>query len=189
LRILAEAAISTAMPADSHLLTTPVEGFLSALEGTVPEWSMVYGRGHHDPGLDDRLFELNRARDAQRRGKPPLKWRVTFLWSGSLSPYDRVRGGFPVAVGPDFIRTTWGVVRFKPEELPSNLTATAAAPLRNRVMDWMKTGQSIDIRVALTGRLTPEESLVYDFSHEEEGQGLIMPVVRVEQVDYLLIEP
>ena len=38
----------------------------------------------------------------------------------------------------------------------------------------------------MTGRLIPDESLVYDFSHEEEGQGLIMPVIRVERVYYLL---
>jgi hypothetical protein len=39
----------------------------------------------------------------------------------------------------------------------------------------------------MTGHLIPEESVIYDFSHEEEGQGLIMPVVRVEHVQYFLI--
>jgi hypothetical protein len=53
----------------------------------------------------------------------------------------------------------------------------------------MNRGKSIDLKVALTGRLIPEESVIYDFSHEQEGQGLIMPVVRVEQVQYLLVEP
>ena len=41
----------------------------------------------------------------------------------------------------------------------------------------------------MTGHLITEESVIYDFSHEEEGQGLIMPVVEVEQVDYLLAAP
>jgi len=41
----------------------------------------------------------------------------------------------------------------------------------------------------MTGRLIPGESLVYDFSHEEEGLGLIMPFVRVEQVDFVLPAP
>jgi hypothetical protein len=38
----------------------------------------------------------------------------------------------------------------------------------------------------MTGTLIPSESIVYDFSHGEEGRGLIMPVVRVERVDVLL---
>ena len=39
----------------------------------------------------------------------------------------------------------------------------------------------------MMGRLIPEESLVSDFSHDEEGLGLIMPVVRIERVEYLLV--
>lgn len=39
----------------------------------------------------------------------------------------------------------------------------------------------------MTGRLVPEESLIYDFAHEEPGRGMVMPVVRLERVDYLLI--
>jgi hypothetical protein len=39
----------------------------------------------------------------------------------------------------------------------------------------------------MTGRLVPDESLVYDFSHDQEGRGLIMPFVRVEQVDFLKV--
>jgi len=38
----------------------------------------------------------------------------------------------------------------------------------------------------MVGRLVPEESLVYDFSHDEEGVGIIMPVVRIERIEYLL---
>jgi hypothetical protein len=34
--------------------------------------------------------------------------------------------------------------------------------------------------VVMTGRLIPDESVVYDFSHDQDGLGLIMPVVRVE---------
>jgi hypothetical protein len=52
----------------------------------------------------------------------------------------------------------------------------------------MKDGKPIDIKVAMTGHLIPEESVIYDFSHEQEGQGLIMPVVRIERMDYLLVE-
>ena len=38
----------------------------------------------------------------------------------------------------------------------------------------------------MSGRLIPEESIIYDFSHDEEGVGVVMPVVRIEQLDYLL---
>jgi hypothetical protein len=38
----------------------------------------------------------------------------------------------------------------------------------------------------LVGTLIPTESIVYDFSHDEEGLGMVMPVVRIEQVAYLL---
>ena len=46
--------------------------------------------------------------------------------------------------------------------------------------------KKVEVFVVMTGALIPSESIVYDFSHEEEGRGLIMPVVRVERVDVLL---
>jgi hypothetical protein len=190
LLVVHEGDLSKALPADSHLLLSPdaIEDFLVALDGAIPDWPAVYGTGHHDERLDDRLFQLNRDRDEQRKGKEALTKRLTFCWSGTLAPYEPARGGFPVAVGPDFTKTTWGLVRFKPEDLPANLTATGAPPLRDRLVERMKNGTPIEVTVAMTGRLIPEESVIYDFSHEEEGQGLIMPVVRVEQVNYVLVE-
>jgi len=47
-------------------------------------------------------------------------------------------------------------------------------------------GEPVGIIVAMTGRLIPEESLLYDFSHDQEGLGVIMPVVKLERLDYLL---
>jgi hypothetical protein len=41
--------------------------------------------------------------------------------------------------------------------------------------------------VAMTGRLVPEESIIYDFAHEEPRLGIVMPVVRVERLDYVLV--
>jgi hypothetical protein len=38
----------------------------------------------------------------------------------------------------------------------------------------------------MTGKLIPEESLIYDFSHDQAGLGMIMPVVRVERIDYVM---
>ncbi len=180
-------AALAALPPHSHLLLDrePIEQFLAALDGSPPDWSQVYGQGHHDPGHDERLFALNRERDARREGKEPFQWLVTFAWLGELSRFDEEEGGFRVALGPKFNRTTWGEVRFKHEDLPATLIAMAGddtAGLKARM--W--TGERIEIDVLMSGRLIPEESLVYDFSHEAEGLGLIMPVVRIEAVAFVL---
>lgn len=177
------------LPSDTHLLIDPaaIESFLARLDGSPPNWKAVYGAGHHDPGHDHRLFALNRVRDARRQGKEALGWRVTFFWNGELSGYDPMRGGFPVAVGPAFIETTWGTVRFKPEDLPANLLAVPNPAQRETLRRESSKGRPLAVHVALTGKLVPEESIVYDFSHDEEGRGLLMPVVRIERVDYLLV--
>jgi len=180
--------IQKVLPAGTRLLTetASLEQFLDALDGTPPDWATVYGHGHHDPGHDDRLFNLNRERDAKREGKAALQWRVTFLWPGELSDYDPKSGGFRVAVGPKFNPTRWGVVRFKSENLPANLMAVPNPNQREKLRRRFEKGERIEIAVAMTGKLIPEESLVYDFSHDQEGLGLIMPVVRIERIDYLL---
>ena len=182
------AEIQSVLPGGTRLLNdaASIERFLDALDGAPPDWATVYGHGHHDPGHDDRLFNLNRERDAGREGKPALQWRVTFVWYGALSEFDPKAGGFRVAVGPKFNPTRWGVVRFKSENLPSNLTAIPNPSLREKLRRRVEKGEHIEILVAMTGRLIPEESIVYDFSHDQEGLGLIMPVVRLERVDYLL---
>jgi hypothetical protein len=182
------ADLQTILPPGTYLLieTSAIEQFLDELEGTPPDWATVYGHGHHDSGHDDRLFRLNRERDAMREGKPALQWPVSFVWPGELSRYDPVNGGFSVAVGPKFNLTRWGIVRFKPEDLPGNLWAVPDASTRTILLRELEKKQSIDITVVMTGRLNPEESIVYDFSHDDEGVGLIMPVVRIERVNYLL---
>ena len=163
-----------------------LEQFLDALDGTPPDWAAVYGHGHHDPGHDDRLFNLNRVRDAKREGRPALQWRVAFVWFGELSAFDPKAGGFPVTIGPKFIPTRWGVVRFKAENQPGNLMAIPNPGLRESLKRKVAKGERVEIHVVMTGRLVPEESLVYDFSHEEEGRGLVMPVVRLERIDYVM---
>ena len=181
-----EAAVAT-LPSHTHLLLdqAAIEQFLVDLDGMPPDWPKVYGQGHHDPSHDERLFALNRERDAQREGKASLQWLVTFVWLGELSRFDDQIGGFPVALGPKFNQTGWGEVRFKHEDLPATLVALAGegtACLKER----LHRGERVDVDVLLTGRLIQEESLVYDFSHEEEGRGLIMPVVRIEAVEFVL---
>jgi hypothetical protein len=180
--------LSTILPPDYRILIDPpsIEQFLDALDGTPPDWGLVYGHGHHDPDHDERLFTLNRERDAKREGKVALQWTVVFLWSGELFRYEPAVGGFSIAMGPIFTPTRWGVVRFKAEEVPSNLVAIPNPSTHDVLLRQLDAGQKVDIEIAMVGRLIPEESIVYDFSHDEEGVGLIMPVVRIERVEYLL---
>jgi hypothetical protein len=186
---IARKDLHTILPADCHILIDPhsIEQFLDALDGSPPNWGLVYGRGHHDPALDERLFTLNRERDAKRAGKKALQWTVVFLWSAELSRYDPMTSGFSLAIGPVFTPTRWGVVRFKPEEVPSNLVVIPDPSTRDVLRRQINAGRKIDVEIAMVGRLIPDESLVYDFSHDEEGLGIIMPVVRIEGVEYLLV--
>jgi hypothetical protein len=187
LHVLSEQELKTVLPPDTHLLLEPafIEQWLDLLDGDPPDWPAIYGHGHHDPGHDDRLFALNRERDAKRAGKPALSWLVTFAWVGELSAFNPEAGGFSVALGPKFISTRWGVVRFKADEMPGNLVVVADPVRQAALQQEIDRQRHIDIDVVMTGRLIPDESLVYDFSHEEEGLGLIMPVVQVEQVRYV----
>ena len=185
---IARKDLHTILPSDCHILIDPhsIEQFLDVLDGNPPDWGLVYGHGHHDPALDERLFTLNRDRDAKRQGKEALQWTVVFLWSADLSRYDPTTGGFSLASGPIFTPTRWGVVRFKPEEVPSNLVVIPNPSIRDVLRRQLDDGRKIGIEIAMVGRLIPQESLVYDFSHDEEGLGLIMPVVRIERIEYLL---
>ena len=126
------AELPSIVPPDSRLMVEPpvIEDFLSTLDGEPPDWTVLYGQGHREPGLDDRLFALNRKRDAKRVGSPALAWLVSFMWTGELFEYDTELGGFHVALGPKLIKTSWGVIRFKPEEVPGNLLVTTDAPQR-----------------------------------------------------------
>ena len=186
---IARKDLPTILSSDCHILLDPrlIEEFLDALDGRPPNWDVVYGRGHHDSGLDERLFSLNRERDAKRAGKEALQWKVVFLWSGELSRYDPTARGFSLAIGPVFTPTRWGVVRFKPEEVPSNLVVIPDPITREILRRKLEAGRKVDIEIVMLGRLIPDESLVYDFSHDEEGVGIIMPVVRIERIEYLLV--
>jgi hypothetical protein len=186
---IARKDLHTILPSDCHILIDPhsIEQFLDVLDGNPPDWGLVYGHGHHDPALDERLFTLNRDRDAKRQGKEALQWTVVFLWSADLSRYDPTTGGFSLASGPIFTPTRWGVVRFKPEEVPSNLVVIPNPSTRDVLRRQLDDGRKISIEIAMVGRLIPDESLVYDFSHDEKGLGIIMPVVRIERVEYLMV--
>ena len=176
------------LPQSTRLMNdaASLEQWLVALDGAPPDWAAVYGRGHRDPGHDDRLFALNRKRDAKREGKPAIQWPVAFVWYGELSTFDPKASGFHVTVGPKFIQTRWGTVRFKPDGMPGNLMAVPNPSLRESLRRRVGKGERVEIDVVMTGRVIPEESLIYDFSHDEEGRGLIMPVVLIERIDYVM---
>lgn len=163
-----------------------IESVLTALDGRPPDWPAIYGHGHHDPGHDDRLFTLNRERDASRAGNSALAERIAFRWSGELSRFDPEKKGFSVALGPVFTSTRWGQVRFKAEDLPGELNAIPPADSLDRLLREIAAGKTVELAVIIIGRLIPDESIVYDFSHDQDGLGLIMPVVRVEEVHYVL---
>jgi len=174
------------LPLDARLLTDAhsIETFLKLVDGTPPDWAEVYGHGGHD----ERLFALNRERDRLREGRTQITGPVTFFWDGELSDYDPRLGGFRVAIGPQMVSTSWGLVRFKPESLPSDLVAVASPQTRNALEKDAVARMKVKIIVAMTGRLIPEESIIYDFAHDEPGKGMVMPVVRIERLDYLLSE-
>jgi hypothetical protein len=180
--------VGTKLPPDTVLLIErrAIEAFLPALDGTPPDWAEVYGHGHHDPDHNDRLFNLNRERDAAREGKPALSRRIAFVWPGELSRFDPESRGYAVSLGPELNQTSWGVVRFKPEDLPGNLRARPNKELAAQIARRLAKGEKVEVTVVLVGTLIPTESIVYDFSHDVEGLGMIMPVVRIEQVAYLL---
>ncbi|MEK9140137.1 MAG: hypothetical protein AAB308_03695 [Nitrospirota bacterium] len=188
LRTIPLSTLDTLLPVGTHVLIerNAIEAFLVALEGAPPDWATVYGHGHHDLGHDERLFNLNRERDAAREENPVLDWHVAFVWSGELSQFDPETKSYAVAVGPDFNSTGWGMVRFKSDEFPSNLRVKPGEKLAGRISRRLAQHEKVHVVVVMAGALIPSESIIYDFSHEEEGVGLIMPVVRVEQVEVVL---
>ena len=177
------------LPKGTYLLHDPVaiEKFFEALDGAPPDWAELHGK--HGDRHEERLFALNRERDLSRAGRPALSQRITFLWEGVLSRYMPDHAGFLVAVGPETILTRWGQVRFKPESLPAELLAVPLPDLKESLRAQVARGESIKVLAAMTGELVPNEALIYDFAHEDPSQGMIMPMVRVEQIDYLLISP
>ena len=178
--------LQSLLPRYTTLLHDPstLEKFLAALDWSPPDWVSL--QGSHGDRHDARLFALNRERDGLRAGRAALAQRITFFWDGMLSGYVPDKGGFLVAIGPEMIGTKWGVVRFKPESLPAELVAMPPADLKESLLARAARGETIRVIVAMTGRLVPDESLIYDFAHEDPGQGMIMPMVRVERLDYFI---
>lgn len=188
LRTIPLTQLRSMFPADVYILIerNAIEASLVDLDRIPPDWATVYGQGHNEPGHDERLFNLNRERDALREGNPALTRRVAFVWTGELSRFDPDTQAYRVAIGPEFNATSWGLVRFKPEEFPSDLRVRPDKTLADRIKGSLSKKEKVQVFVVMSGKLIPTESIIYDFSHDEEGAGLIMPVVRVEQVEVLV---
>lgn len=188
LRAIRLTQLQSIFPSDVQILIErkAIEAFLIELDRTPPDWATVYGQGHNDPDYDERLFNLNRERDALREGNLALERRVAFVWTGELSRFDLETQAYRVAIGPDFNATSWGLVRFKPEEFPGDLRVRPDKALADRIKGSLSKHEKVQVFVVMAGKPIPTESIIYDFSHDEEGAGLIMPVVRVEQVEVLV---
>lgn len=172
--------------ASVRALLTPAdqELFLYGLDRQPPDWAQLHDRPGEELGT--RLFDFNRQRDTVREGHPLLSQRVAFWWSGVLGEYQEAHQGFSVVMGPEFTQTTWGLVRFKPLQLPHEMVAVPSAAGLRTLQDRRAKGEPVDIGILFTGLLIPWESIIYAFSHDGTEQGLIMPVVQVDGVRYFL---
>jgi len=175
-------------PAVRPLLTSSEqERFLKELENQPPEWDQM-----HDPPGEERgtrLFALNRRRDDLRNGHPLLKQRVAFVWSGALGEYHEKHKGYSVVLGPHPTQTSWGTVRFKPTGFPHEMVAVPSTARLRTINNGRAQGEQVEIGILFTGTLIPWESIIYGFSHDGLEQGMVMPVVQVEGVQYFVKDP
>lgn len=178
------------VPKTTRTLFLPdeLEAFLRDLEENPPPWASL-----RDPDLivqSERLFQFNRDRDRARARKTAiLHQQLAFLWSGLLRQYDPDHQGFRIALGPTFTETSWGMVRFKPVGIPDYLIAMPSQRLRRNLEEKQKNNQPVEIAVLFIGQLVQDESIIYAFSHDNQEQGLILPVVAIETVQYLFLSP
>lgn len=167
------------------LLPKELEQFLQELEGHPPDWSTLQSLDHTEQS--ERLFQLNRARDEARLiHNNILQQPIAFLWSGFLRNYMPEYQGFSVALGPELTSTSWGIVRFKPMGLPDYLVVIPTLESAKQISTQQRNGEKIAIGVLFFGTLVADESLIYSFSHDQKGDGMILPVVQIEDVRYFI---
>jgi hypothetical protein len=56
-----------------------------------------------------------------------------------------------------------------PDNLSSNLIAIPPSVLKESLRARVSKGERIEIDVAITSRLLPQELIIYDFAHDELG--------------------
>ena len=89
-------------------------------------------------------------------------------------------------MGPHPTQTTWGIVRFKPTGLPNAMVALPPSSLLHSLKTTIGEGKPLEISILFTGTLIPWASIIYGFSHDGLEQGMVMPVVQIERVQYYL---
>ena len=180
-------SIHDLIPASSQplILSKEIEQFLLKLESVPPNWTQLR---HSDiTQQSERLFQLNRQRDKARAAKNALLEKpIAFLWAGILRQYLPAYQGFSLALGPELTNTSWGIIRFKPIDLPDYLVAVPSLVLGKELLVRQKQGERIEIVVICIGTLVPDESLIYGFSHDGHQKGMILPVVSVQNILYIL---
>jgi len=167
------------------ILSGEIEQFLQKLESGPPNWTQLR---HSDiTQQSERLFQFNRQRDNARAAKNAiLEQPIAFLWAGILRQYLPEYQGFSLALGPKLTHTSWGIIRFKPIDLPDYLVAVPSLAVRRQLLTQQVQGEFIEIMVVCVGTLVPDESLIYGFSHDGHRKGMILPVVSVQNFMYIL---
>ena len=167
------------------ILSDEIEHFLRTLEQEPPDWTQLQ---HPDmTKQSEQLFQFNRQRDATRATKTDvLEEPIAFLWAGILRQYRSEYEGFSIALGPELTNSSWGIIRFKPTHLPDYLVAIPSLDLRKELLKRQKHGEQLEIIVVCIGTLAPDESLIYAFSHDNHKEGMILPVVSVQNMMYFL---
>jgi len=69
------------------------------------------------------------------------------------------------------------------------MIAIPSPEFRSYLEQQLAQGNKVEIKILFTGRLIPDESIIYTFSHDNPDQGMIMPVVQMEEVYYLWPTP
>ena len=184
--LMLEKPIHTVIPSGVIFLNEPntTEQFLTKLEKHPPDWKYLFGNNVDE--RYDRLFDESEKRDALRVGNPNLTQPIAFLWDGFLTSIRDDKPGFGVSIGPRQIQTAWGIVRFKLANEPFEMTAMPPPALLEALKKKRSRKEEVAIIILYCGKLVPEESLMYDFSTEKEGEGMILPIVELTQVDYFL---
>ncbi|MGE0472850.1 MAG: hypothetical protein AB7P17_04385 [Nitrospirales bacterium] len=187
LQDLKGASLSSIVPASSRpLLTAPeLEAYLRQLEGTQPPWDQL--SSHDMTEQSERLFQFNRSRDEIREHKHALLQQpIAFVWGGELRQFHEEHQGYTVALGPEIIHTAWGLIRFKPRDIPDNMMAKIPPERKAAILDKLDNLETKEIGVLFMGTLVESESIMYAFSHDGDHEGMILPVVNITALKYYL---
>ncbi|GJL55176.1 MAG: hypothetical protein NPIRA02_23080 [Nitrospirales bacterium] len=171
-------------PTRPLITASALDRYLTELEGTLPNWEALHDRPEDEHGT--RIFQFNRTRDGVRNGHPLLQQHIAFLWSGLLRQYDEHHQGFRIAVGPILTHTAWGIVRFKPVNIPPETIAIPSSKLLEELRVRVSHDEEIEVIIVYTGFLISQESVMYAFSHDNPDLGMILPFVHIDGVHYIV---